>query len=99
MENTKGKIDHILSKNGRDRLLVACFYAIAALSFCTCYLYFSKEKMRVDYDSSIKEINARYEQDKIDNLKRQNDYLFGLSKQIDSAKAALEIYNIQKKMK
>ena len=100
MENTKEKIDYVLSKKrGKDRLLVLCFYAISALSAVCCYLYFSKENMRTNYEEEIKQINMQNFKERTDNVKRYNDFLFGLIKQVDSANIKLQIFQIQKQMK
>ena len=95
MDNTKGKIDYILSKRGKDRLLAACFFVIASLSCCVVVLYFQNGRLH----DQMNDLVIKNQQQRIEDLRRQNDYLFGLTKQVDSAKAALQIFKIQKEMK
>lgn len=94
MENT-GIIKYILSRKKGQDFLAACLFLIVFQWSVIVYLYMQKEAAY----SENKEIVIKNQNERIESLKKQNDYLFGLTKQVDSAKAKLEIFKIEKEMK
>lgn len=95
MENTKGIIKYILSRRDGQQFLAGCLFLIVfQWSFIT-WLLFKVDRL----NEENKEIVVKSQRDLINYITKQNADYFEIKKQVDSAKARLEIFKIEKEMK
>ena len=95
MENAKRVVDDILARNKKDRLLAVLLYLVFFMGGSIVYLYHQNQILYAQKQLIIES----EQQDKIDFLKTQNDYLLKLKNEVDSANTKLQLFNIQKQMR
>lgn len=94
MENT-GIIKYILSRKKGQDFLAACLFTIVFQWGVIIHIY----RANVDLNKESKEAELKAQQKQIDFLTKQNADYLEMKKQVDSAKAALEIFKIKQEMK
>lgn len=91
----KDTVNDILVRKKKDRLVAVLLYLVG---FSWGAIIFLEAKVsRLENEKSV--LISTYQQQRINDLKNENDYLLKLKNQVDSANTKLQIFNIEKQMK